>query len=214
MITTMDALSIQQAETALSQCDPVLGTLIRAQRLAPRSKPTDYFSALCRSIIGQQVSVAAASAIYSRYASATSVSPTIVANLSLEEMRTFGLSRQKASYLQDLARHFADNPAVYNHLEQQSDEQVVLELTAVKGIGEWTAQMFLMFTLCRPDVFAPDDAGLQRAMMLLYGWQQLPPRTERIKVADTWRPYRTIACLHLWQSLNNEPQSTPATNRK
>ena len=135
--------------------------------------------------------------------------PATVASLSAEAMRPIGLSRQKAGYLQDLARHFTDNPTLYNHLENQTDEQVIAELTAVKGIGEWTAQMFLMFTLARPDVFAPDDAGLQRAMMRLYGWATLPSRAERIRVAEAWRPYRTIACLHLWQSLDNDPQVAP-----
>jgi DNA-3-methyladenine glycosylase II len=202
----MDTAYIKTAEIFLAQADPLLGRLIQRQHLVPRQRGTDYFSALCRSIIGQQVSVAAATAIFARFAAATHLSPVTIANLPPDEARAFGLSRQKAGYLQDLARHFADNPSIYNHLESQTDEQVTAELTAVKGIGEWTAQMFLMFTLGRPDVFAPDDVGLQRAMMHLYGWQELPPRIERIKAADVWRPYRTVACLHLWHSLDNDPQ--------
>jgi len=204
----MDQSYIKQAEQALAQADPLLGALIHRQKLAPRPKRTDYFASLCRSIIGQQVSVAAAATIYARLETATLLSPATIAALSVEDMRPVGLSRQKASYLQDLARHFAADPNAYNHLEQQTDEQVLAELTAVKGIGEWTAQMFLMFTLARPDVFAPDDAGLQRAMAQLYHWTMLPSRQERLQAAEHWRPYRTVACLHLWQSLDNDPQIT------
>lgn len=206
----MDYLYLQIAHTSLTDADPILGELIKKQTLEPRSRRSDYFASLCRSIIGQQVSVAAAAAIYARLEAATGLLPTTVASLPPETTRAIGLSRQKAGYLQDLARHFADNPNIYNHLEKQSDEQVITELTIVKGIGEWTAQMFLMFTLARPDVFAPDDIGLQRAMMQLYHWSTLPSRKERIQIAECWRPYRTIVCLHLWQSLDNDPQMTTA----
>lgn len=205
MIDTVDQYFIKHAEQALAQADPVLGALIDKQKLAPRPKRTDYFASLCRSIIGQQVSVTAANAIYARLQATTALLPATVADLSADDMRPIGLSRQKAGYLQDLARHFAADPNVYSHLEKQSDEQVLAELTAVKGIGEWTAQMFLMFTLVRPDVFAPDDAGLQRAMAQLYHWATLPSRQERLQIAEKWQPYRTVACLHLWQSLDNDP---------
>src|SRR5690606_14972068 len=108
-------------------------------------------------------------------------------------IKAIGLSRQKASYIRDLAQHFVENPSVYTHLEKMSDEEVIAELTAVKGIGVWTAQMFLMFTLSRPDVFAPDDAGLQRAILQLYKWDALPPKKELVIVAEQWKPYRTVA---------------------
>lgn len=198
---------IQTANAALTQADPILGALIQKQTLAPRAKRSDYFASLCRSIIGQQVSVAAASAIYARFETATKLLPAAVVHLSAADLRPIGLSRQKAGYLQDLARHFVNNPNVYNHLGQQTDEQVITELTAVRGIGVWTAQMFLMFTLARPDIFAPDDVGLQRAMLRLYGWSALPTKEALIHTADYWRPYRTVACLHLWHSLDNEPQT-------
>jgi len=106
-----------------------------------------------------------------------------------------------------LAQHFVANPRVYDHLDQLSDDEVIAELTAIKGIGVWTAQMFLMFTLLRPDVFAPDDIGLQRAMKLLYGWEAIPPKRELEAFAERWRPYRTVASWHLWESLNNTPKS-------
>jgi DNA-3-methyladenine glycosylase II len=133
--------------------------------------------------------------------------PMKTASLSDEDTKIIGLSRQKASYIRDLAIHFSNNPGVYDHLETLSDDEIIEELTEIKGIGTWTAQMFLMFTLARSDVFAPDDAGLQRAMRLLYGWDNLPHKKELVEVAEKWRPYRTYACLHLWQSLDNNPTS-------
>lgn len=201
----MDAATIQHAEQALATLDPQLGELITGQQLAPRPLRTDYYASLCRSIIGQQVSVAAATTIFGRFQEHTAMQPSRAVSLDEATIKAIGLSKQKAGYIQDLARHFADDPAVYNHLEQQSDQQVIIELTAIKGIGVWTAQMFLMFTLGRPDVFAPDDVGLQRAMMRLYGWDSLPPKAKLQTTAAVWQPYRTVACLHLWHSLDNNP---------
>ena len=196
---------IRAAETSLSSADPLLGQLIKNQRLEPTAPRSDYFAALTRSIIGQQVSVAAAAAIAKRFSEQTNMSPALVVALDDDEVRAIGLSKQKASYIRDLARHFVDNPAVYNHLEQMGDDEVIADLTAVRGIGTWTAQMFLMFTLCRPDIFAPDDVGLQRAMLKLYKWEELPPKQQLIEISLKWQPYRTIASFHLWQSLDNKP---------
>lgn len=201
----MDTATIAHAEAELTKLDPTLGSLIASQKLIPRTLRTDYFESLARSIIGQQVSVAAAAAIFARFQEQTNLEPLRVASMSEEMTKSIGLSRQKTSYLTDLARHFVEDPAVYNHLDKQSDEQVIKELTAVKGVGVWTAQMFLMFTLARPDVFAPDDVGLQHGMMRLYGWEALPPKKELPLIAEKWKPYRTVASLHLWQSLNNAP---------
>ena len=131
--------------------------------------------------------------------------PARTTALTDEQVKTIGLSRQKAGYIRDLAQHFVDNPSIYNHLESLDDEAVITELTAVKGIGVWTAQMFLISTLGRLDVFAPDDVGLQRGMMRLYGWSELPPKKELETIAEKWQPYRTVASLHLWHSLDNNP---------
>src|SRR5262249_51818122 len=124
---------------------------------------------------------------------------------SPEQLRALGLSRSKGSYIHDLAEHFVRDAAVFDHLDRLPDADVIAELTRVKGIGIWTAQMFLMFTLGRLDVFAPDDVGLQRAIVQLYDLPAVPPRAELEALADRWRPYRTVACWHLWQSLDNEP---------
>lgn len=196
---------VEIAERTLTKADPLLGDLIKTQRLILSEPRSGYFASLARSIIGQQVSVAAARAIAHRFESVTGNEPTKAATLTEEDTKTIGLSKQKTSYIRDLARHFVDNPSVYDHLETLPDEEIIVELTAVKGIGVWTAQMFLMFTLSRVDVFAPDDVGLQRAMMRLYGWETLPPRKELAEIALRWKPYRTVASLHLWQSLDNTP---------
>lgn len=197
--------TILLAEAALSNADPLLGKLIASQRLQPLEPRGEYFASLVRSIIGQQVSVAAARAIALRFAEQTNMEPENTVVLTDEQIKIIGLSKQKAAYIRDLAQHFVENPSVYNHLEAMSDDEVITDLTAVKGIGIWTAQMFLMFTLGRPDIFAPDDGGLQRAMVQLHGWDALPPKKELATAAEKWRPYRTVASLHLWQSLDAKP---------
>jgi DNA-3-methyladenine glycosylase II len=200
------AQEIKHAEDQLIRKDRVLGRLIQLQRPISIEPRGDYFYSLCRSIISQQLSVASAAAIFDRLQTATDLNPQAIVQLSDEEFRSIGLSRQKTAYIKDLAGHFVNNPKVYEHLYKLTDEAVVEELTKVKGVGVWTAEMFLMFTLSRIDVFAPDDVGLQRAMKTLYGWDQLPQRTELIEFAERWRPYRTIACRHLWKSLHNTPE--------
>ncbi|HUD11057.1 MAG TPA: DNA-3-methyladenine glycosylase 2 family protein [Candidatus Saccharimonadia bacterium] len=196
---------IQAAETKLRALDPVLGSLITSQEPIVYTPRTDYFSSLCRSILGQQVSVASAATVFARLETSTHMTVATIAALTPDQAKTIGLSRQKYSYLKDLAAHFVNNPHVYDHLEEQSDQQVITELTAVKGIGIWTAQMFLMFTLTRLDVFAPADIGLTRAMKLLYKWDDTPDKQELERVSDQWRPYRTVACWHLWKSLHVTP---------
>lgn len=197
--------TLQRAEAALAKADPLLGELIKTQQLVISEPRSNYFSSLARSIIGQQVSVAAASTIAGRFLEQTNMEPTRAASLTDEQVKTIGLSRQKAGYIRDLAQHFVDNPSIYNHLDSLDDEAAIAELTAVKGIGVWTAQMFLISTLARPDVFAPDDVGLQRGMLRLYGWSELPPKKELETIAQKWQPYRTVASLHLWHSLDNTP---------
>jgi DNA-3-methyladenine glycosylase II len=203
-IMTFDQ-TVKNAEDELIKLDPQLGELIKRQRPVIHHPRTDYFVSLTRSIVGQQVSVAAALSMFNRLNDVSGLKPARVALMTDEELRSCGLSRQKAGYIKDLAQHFVNQPGIYSHFENQSDEQIIKELTEVKGIGEWTAQMFLMFTLSRPDVFAPDDIGLQRAMKQLYGWETVPARQELLKLTEKWKPYRTIASWHLWESLHNNP---------
>jgi len=204
----MDAETIRTAEAYLAKQDPMLGKLIAGQQLEPRPVRHDYFASLCRSIIGQQVSVAAAAAIYGRFEESTNLEPALVASMDDETTKAIGLSKQKTGYLKDLAQHFVDDPQIYDHLSRLEDEAIIAELTAVKGIGVWTAQMFLMFTLGRADVFAPDDIGLQNALIKLHGWEKSPPKKELASFAERWKPYRSVASLHLWQSLDNVPAAT------
>ncbi len=201
----MDALQIREAEIALRAADPVLSVLIQAQGPVTLTRRTDYFASLCRTIVGQQVSVKAAATIFGRFETTTGLEPVKVAALTPEQVKTIGLSRQKASYLTDLAKHFVDEPTIYDHLEKLSDVEIIAELTEVKGIGVWSAQMFLIFTLGRPDVFAPDDAGLQRAITQLYKMETAPSKADLLKLSEKWQPYRSIASLHLWKSLDNTP---------
>jgi DNA-3-methyladenine glycosylase II len=205
MITT--ATRIAAAEAALITQDPQLGAFIQAQAPLNRLRPGTYFGNLVRSIVSQQISVAASRTILGRLSDATGLEPARILVLSPDNLRALGLSRGKAGYIRDLAAHFVEDAAVFDHLDRLDDDEVIAELTRVKGIGVWTAQMFLMFTLGRLDVFAPDDVGLQRAIVRLYDLPDVPPKAELDRLADRWRPYRTVASWHLWESLNNTPAS-------
>jgi DNA-3-methyladenine glycosylase II len=198
---------IAAAESALIKLDPRLGTLIAAQAPLNRLREGTYFGNLTRSIVAQQISVAASHAILARLDAATGLDPARVLATSPDDLRALGLSCSKAGYIHDLAAHFVEQPAVFDHLDALPDADVIAELTRVKGICVWTAQMFLMFTLGRLDVFAPDDVGLQRAITRLYNLPAVPPRAELEQIAGRWRPYRTVAAWHLWESLRNTPIS-------
>ena len=197
-------MELTPAEIELAHIDPVIGAIIQHNGPIVHIPREDYFVSLARSIISQQISVKAAAKIFERFKDMTQLDPHHIITLTDKETKIIGLSGQKFKYLHDLAEHFIRDSAVFNHLDSLSDEEVIVELTRVKGIGVWTAQMFLMFTLIRPDVFAPDDRGLQLAIQKLYTLPSVPPRSELEAIAATWSPYRTTACWHLWRSLDNE----------
>lgn len=198
-------MGLSAEEMALKTLDPILAEVIETNgHIAPRSE-RDYFEALSSSIISQQISVKAAAKIFGRFQDTTNLKPERVLNLTEDDIKTIGLSGQKSRYIHDLAGHFVKDSAVFNHLDTLSDDEVIEELTRIKGIGIWTAQMFLIFTLHRPDVFAPDDRGLQLAIQNIYDLPVVPTRAELEKFAKKWKPYRSIASLHLWHSLDNEP---------
>jgi len=196
---------ITKATESLIALDPVLGKVISNHGPIARMPRDNYFAALVGSIVGQQISVKAAASILGRLKDMTRLDPVRIAALDDVTIKAIGLSRQKVSYLKDLAAHFVADASVFNHLENLPDDEVIAELIKVKGIGVWTAQMFLMFTLVRLDVFAPDDAGLQQAIKRLYGFEILPKRAELIVFSERWQPYRTVASWYLWASLDNEP---------
>ncbi len=194
-----------EAEQFLMAQDEVMAELIPLHAPLPTSVKTEYFEALCESIISQQLSVKASDTIFKRFFEMTDLKPARVQNLTDDESKVIGLSGQKRRYLADLAAHFVEDSAVFNHLDSLSDDDVIAELTQVKGIGVWTAQMFLLFTLGRPDIFAPDDRGLQLAIMRHYALSELPKRSELEAFAEQWAPYRSTASRYLWRSLNNAP---------
>jgi DNA-3-methyladenine glycosylase II len=159
--------------------------------------------------VGQQLSVSAARAIYGRLTARFDdrpPTPQEILDDEPEELRTAaGLSRAKVGYLRSLAEHVISGDLELDRLDDHSDDEVIAELTAVKGIGEWSAHMFLMFHLERPDVLPVGDLGIRRAIERAYGLDALPEPAAIEKIAEPWRPYRTLACRYLWRSLQNEP---------
>jgi DNA-3-methyladenine glycosylase II len=192
-----------EATAVLATRDTVLAELIAAHAGARLRRRSDAFTALARAIVGQQISVQAAAGVWSRLtALVAQVAPAQFAAASATALRECGLSRQKAAYLLDLAVHFqsgALQPARWRRLD---DEQVIDELTRVKGIGRWTAEMFLIFHLLRPDVLPVADIGLQRAIGRHYNRGRPVSEARLRRIAATWAPWRTVATWYLWRSLD------------
>jgi DNA-3-methyladenine glycosylase II len=174
-----------------------------------RPEPGDHYGALVRAIVGQQLSVLAARAIYARLLARFGGRPPTPAEILAddpEELRAAaGLSHAKTGFLRSLAEHVISGELELERLDQLSDDDVIAELVAVKGIGPWSAHMFLMFQLDRPDVLAVGDLGIRRAIERAYGLDGLPTPAQIEAIAEPWRPYRTLACRYLWRSLRNEP---------
>jgi DNA-3-methyladenine glycosylase II len=192
----------------------VLAALIDASGPLPDSRegrpdPGDHYGALVRSIVGQQLSVFAARAIYGRLTArfgGRAPSPEEILADDPEELRTSaGLSHAKVGFLRSLAEHVISGDLELDRLDRLGDEEVIAELVAVKGLGLWTAQMFLMFHLDRPDVLPVGDLGIRRAIERAYGLPALPDAETIERIGEPWRPYRTLACRYLWRSLRNEP---------
>jgi DNA-3-methyladenine glycosylase II len=176
----------------------------------PRAgRPDDHYGALVRSIVGQQLSTSAARAIYKRltdrYGGRTPTPAEVLADDPDELRAAAGLSRAKVTYLRSLAEHVIDGELELERLDDLPDSDVSAELVAVKGLGQWSADMFLMFHLQRPDVLPVGDLGIRRAIMIRYGLEALPTPAEMERIAAPWRPYRTLACRYLWRSLAATP---------
>jgi DNA-3-methyladenine glycosylase II len=199
----------------LRRADPVLARLIDSgggalpEEPDSRGRPQEVYGALVRSITGQQLSVRAAAAIWrrllDRFDGQTPTPEQILADDPDELRVACGFSRAKVAYLRSLAEHVLSGELELDRLNELPDAEVIRELTAVKGIGEWTAHMFLMFTLHRPDVLPTGDLGVRNAAMRAYGLDAPPGPQALTELAEPWRPYRTRACLYLWRSLENEP---------
>ena len=200
-----------QATRELGARDNVLSKLAkRHDGLAVRSRG-DAFATLARAIVGQQISVKAAQSVWQRVlAEVAEITPASVAGADAARLRSCGLSGQKTSYLCDLAERFASgalDPARWSALD---DEALIAELTQVKGIGRWTAEMFLIFYMARPDVFPLDDIGLQRAMSLHYNSGRPLSKLKMRRIAKAWVPWRSVATWYMWRSL--DPLSAAADN--
>ena len=202
-----------KAVGALRAADEVMARLIDehgalVRRDLKQERPGDAYGALLRSIVGQQLSTKAARTIYGRMLElfdGHAPTPLQLLASNPDDIRAAGLSRPKINYLRDLAQHVEDGELELELLDELSDEDVIEQLTAVKGIGEWSAHMFLMFHLGRPDVLPVGDQGIRRAVHVQYGLRKLPDPKRLEKIARPWRPYRTLACLYLWSSLDNKP---------
>ena len=204
----------RRALAQLSASDPVLARLIAELGRLPdmregRPDPSDHYGALVRAIVGQQLSVLAARAIYGRLLARFDGRPPTPAEILAddpEELRTAaGLSHAKVGFLRSLAEHVISGELELERLNDLSDDEVIAELVAVKGIGTWSAHMFLMFQLERPDVLPVGDLGIRRAIERTYALDGLPTPAQMEAIAAPWRPYRTLACRYLWRSLRNEP---------
>ncbi len=193
----------KEAEVHLAKKDPVMRELIRRYGPCVITPHTRYFSSLCSAIISQQLSVKVAARIEERFNAlfrAKNPTPQQVLNQPLSELRSVGLSERKAQYMQSLAEHFVDGRINTRRLQRLSDAEVIEALTEVHGIGKWTAEMFLIFTLGRPDVFSVGDYGLRTASAKLYN---LATPAEIEAHATRWSPYRSVASWYLWRSLEN-----------
>ena len=172
-----------------------------------KSQHTDPFTALVHAIVSQQLSTKAAATIARRVDALCGGVPTpeALARATDAELRAAGLSGQKLGYIRDLCRRVDDGSLPLNAIEAMNDDEVIATLTQVKGIGRWTAEMFLMFRLHRPDVLPVGDLGIVKAVQQAYGLRQLPSPDRLTRLGESWRPYRSVACWYLWASLDNKP---------
>jgi len=195
---------MREAVKHLKKSDPVLRGII--ERVGPcrmQFRPPEFHS-LAESIVYQQLNGKAAETIFNRFAALAGepVTPEGILKLTDEQLRSVGLSKQKSSYLKDLAAKTAAGLLNFPGLSGMGDEEVIKHLTQVKGIGVWTAQMFLMFTLKRPDVLPTGDYGVQAAIKKHYRKRKMPKPPVMEKIARPWVPYRSVACWYLWRSLD------------
>lgn len=201
----------------LRETDPVMRRLIDeygpvdevlARRNRRGRRPEEPYGALLRSIVGQQLSTKAARAIWERTLALFGgevPSPEELLAIDPEKLREAGNSRPKAKYMRSLAEHVLSGELELDRLDDLSDEEISAELTAVKGLGQWSADMFLIFHLGRPDVLPVGDLGVRNAAKVAYNLRKLPSPDRLTRLARPWRPYRSLASLYLWRSLDNEP---------
>jgi DNA-3-methyladenine glycosylase II len=208
----MAATAETAAVEALRKADSVMGQVIAD--VGPiddffAGRPTDHYGTLVRSIVGQQLSTRSAAAIYGRLLErfgGRAPTPEEVLADDPEELRTsVGLSHAKVRYLRSLAEHVLDGSLQLDRLQDLPDDEVTAALTAVSGIGPWSAEVFLLIHLRRPDVLVSGDLAIRRAVMIRYGLPAMPTPAEVEAIGERWRPYRSLACMYLWRSLRATP---------
>ena len=213
----MTEADYQRARRLLMRRDPVLATAIK--RIGPclmaERQRKDHLSALVGAIVSQQLSTKAAATIYGRFVAlfpeGQGLDAASIAAQSDAALRGVGLSGQKVSYMRDLSARIVDGRLQLDALEALTDEEVIERLTAVKGFGRWTAEMFLMFRLHRPDVLPVGDLGIVNAIQRLYRMRKRPNPKRIQKLGEAWKPYRSVASWYLWQTLRNEPLTKAAS---
>jgi DNA-3-methyladenine glycosylase II len=202
---------LQEAAEYLKKTDLVLAPIIGQFGLASIRPHRNYYEALVGEIIAQQLSVKAAASIHSRFIGLfgdTFPAPTAILEKDIEELRSAGLSRAKASYIHDLAEQVVADNVRFDELDGLDDAAIITKLTSIKGIGEWTAHMFLMFCIGRVDVLAFGDLGIRVGIRELYKLDTLPTPDEVKEIArnHTWHPYQTVACWYIWAARDNKPE--------
>ena len=200
---------VEDALTQLRKRDKVLRRVIDSAGDFTLKPKRDRFAMLIQSIISQQISTSAATSIRRRLTEMLApekVAAEVILRYSPEELREAGVSPQKAGYMLDLCRCVTDGTVQLNVIGRLSDEKVIEELTKIRGIGVWTAQMFLMFSLCRPDVFPVGDLGIRNGIGKMYGFEERPTEAECLAIAETWAPYRTIASWYCWRVLEGDDE--------
>jgi DNA-3-methyladenine glycosylase II len=205
------------ARRQLTAADPTMAALIErigkldlATRLRRRgtTRPADAYGALLLSIVNQQLSTRAARTIYLRILDrfgGRTPTPEQLLDTPAEDLRGAGLSGRKVEYLRDLASHVLAGELELDRLDELSDEEAIEEIVAVRGLGRWSAEMFLMFHLHRPDVLSGGDLGIRKAVQVEYGLAELPSPTRVVEIGEPWRPHRSLASLYLWESLAAVP---------
>jgi len=195
-----------RAKRSLARRDPVMAGIMRAHPkifLVRRGEP---FMTLARAIVGQQISVKAAQSVWDRFARCVGeVTPQSVLLRERPLLRACGLSDRKTEYIADLAQHFANGSIHVHRWPQMSDEEIIAELVEVRGIGRWTAEMFLIFNLLRPDVYPLDDLGLQKGVRVAYFRGRKVALSTLRRLGERWRPWRSVATWYLWRSLDPVP---------
>jgi DNA-3-methyladenine glycosylase II len=195
---------MRKAILHLKKCDPVLAAII--EQVGPYRMNYDEpaFASLAEAIVYQQLHGKAAATIFKRLTDVAGLplKPEGILKLSETQMRSAGLSKQKLSYLRDLSAKTQSGEVQFSHFPDLSDEEVIEQLISIKGIGRWTAHMFLMFSLRRPNVLPTGDLGIQMAMRKHYRKRKLPKPAQMEKIAKCWEPYRSVACWYLWRSMD------------